>query len=242
MTLQEFQRGLIALGYDLGRGGADGIPGRLTQAATSAFKARRGLSATPLIGPRTIEEMRQALTERGRPAPETTVGPPPPVWMIEAARYLNVAEVRGRGSNPVIMGWARRLGARVLGIDYSDDDIPWCGLFVAQCIAATLPKEPLPGIAVRASSWDRFGVASTLGEGAILRFQRPGGGHVGFYAGETADGRLLRVLGGNQSNRVSYVMLERSRLVATRWPATGGARRPRLIVDARGLVISRNEA
>lgn len=241
MTLQEFQRGLIALGFDLGRAGADGIPGRMTQAATIKFKTMVGLSATPLIGPLTVQKMREELARRGRETPPSS-DPPPPVWMVEAARYLGVREVSGPRSNPTILAWARNLGARALGISYTDDDVPWCGLFVAQCIAATLPKEPLPSIVVRASSWDRFGAPSLLGLGAVLRFQRPGGGHVGFYAGETRDGRLLRVLGGNQSNRVSYAMLERSRLVATRWPATGGTVRPRVYVDAKGAPVSRNEA
>lgn len=244
MTFQEFQRGLIALGYDLGRAGADGVPGRMTQAATIKFKESVGLTSTPLIGPKTVSAMKSALaaTRNAKAPPAHPSEVPPPVWMIEAARYLNVREVSGKGSNPTILAWAKSLGSRVLGISYTDDDIPWCGLFVAQCIAATLPKEALPAIVVRASSWDKFGVPASLGLGAVLRFGRQGGGHVGFYAGETRDGRLLRVLGGNQSNRVSYAMLERDRLVSIRWPTTGGTPRPRVFVDARGAVISRNEA
>ena len=240
MTFQEFQRGLIRLGYDLGRAGADGVPGRMTAAATIAFKVKRGLSATPAIGPQTIAAMATALREKGTPAPAPRT-PPAPVWMIEAQRNLSVREVAGPKSDPTILGWAKRLGSRVLGMNYVEDGTPWCGLFVAHCVELTLPGEPLPSIVVRASSWDRFGRSSSRGFGAILRFQRPGGGHVGFYAGETADGRFLKVLGGNQSNRVSYAMIESSRLVAVRWPSTGGETRERVIVDAKGTPMSSNE-
>lgn len=242
MTYQEFQRGLIALGYDLGRAGADGIPGRMTQRAIIAFKSSIGLTPTVTIGPKTIEGLNKALAARNKPPAGRT--PPPPSWVIEAGRYLGVAEVAGPRSNPTILGWAQRLGAKALGIKYTDDDTPWCGLFVAAVIATTLPNEALPAIVVRASSWDKFGRA--LGApalGAIARFQRPGGGHVGFVVGISADGRLLRIRGGNQSNRVSDAWIETARVVAYRWPSSiVSSPAPAPVMDSRGVTISRNES
>lgn len=245
MTYQEFQRGLIALGYNLGPAGADGVPGRMSQAATIAFKVKHGLSATVTIGPQTIAVMNRELATIGRPAPSGSkpYQTPPPVWVVEAGRHLGVKEVVGRGSNPTIMGWAKRLGARVLGMNYTDDDTPWCGLFIAYVIAVCLPGEPLPAIVVRASAWDKFGRATAPVFGCIVRYQRPGGGHVGILIGRSADGRLHRVRGGNQSNRVSDTWIEAERAVAYRWPSSVNSKgEPVPVLDASGAPVSRNEA
>lgn len=245
MTLQDFQRGLIRLGYDLGRAGADGIPGRLTQQATVAFKRAHGLTATPTIGPKTVAAMQAELAKRtGAAIPRDPPKGLDPLWIIEGRRYLGIREVSGPGSHPTILGWARRLGDRVLGMKYQDDDTPWCGLFVAAVIASTLPGEPLPSIVVRASSWDKFGrKLSAPALGAIARFQRPGGGHVGIVTGKSADGKLLRILGGNQSNRVSEIWIEVARLVSLRWPSSVVATpTPAPIMNAAGAVVSRNES
>lgn len=250
MQYQEFQRGLIALGFDLGRGGPsgrgdDGIPGRLSQQATVAFKRKHGLSGTVTIGPQTIAAMRADLAKlRGSPPPTRPSTGLDPVWMIEAKRYLGIAEVAGPRSNPTILGWAQKLGRKVLGMDYTNDDVPWCGLFVAAVIASTLPGEVLPAIVVRASAWDKFGrKLAAPAYGAIARFQRPGGGHVGFIVGISADGKLLRIRGGNQSNRVSDTWIEISRLVAVRWPSSINSQpQPAPVLDSSGARISRNEA
>ena len=252
MTYQEAQRILISLGYDLGRGGPsgkgdDGIPGRLSQAAIVAFKRARGLNPTPTIGPQTVAALEAEKAKRtGAAIPAVPSTGLDPVWIIEARRYLGIAEVVGRGSNATILGWAKRLGTKVLGMTYADDDTPWCGLFVAAVIAATLPGEVLPAIVVRASSWDKFGrKLNAPAFGAIARFQRPGGGHVGFVVGRSADGKLLRILGGNQSNRVSETWIEADRLVAggMRWPSSiNSTPEPAPILNAKGAPVSRNEA
>lgn len=249
MTYQEFQRGLIALGYDLGRAGADGVPGRMSNAATIAFKRRHGLSATPAIGPKTLEAMRLDLAAKGgtRPIREAIASSPAglePVWLIEARRWLGVAEVVGPGSNRRLLDAIRGLGVRALGMDYRDDDTPWCGAIMGVWMGATLPAEPLPSVVVRASSWERFGVAlREPAPGAVTTFTRAGGGHVGLYLGETATD--LVILGGNQSNRVSIALFSKAKRPATafRWPMTvplprGG----RVITDARGVPASRSEA
>lgn len=131
-----------------------------------------------------------------------------------------VAEVVGRGSNRTIIGWRDELnqaGAKITG--YSDDDIPWCGLFAAiicyrrRKIAEEVVKEPL-----WARNWARYGVKSpTPGLGDVLVFSRGSGGHVGFYVGE--DTACYHVIGGNQSNRVSIARILKSRCIAARRPA-----------------------
>ena len=50
--------------------------------------------------------------------------------------------------------------------------------------------------------------------GHILTFTRNGGGHVGIYVGE--DTTCYHVLGGNQSNQVNVMRIEKSRLSQAR--------------------------
>lgn len=128
--------------------------------------------------------------------------------------------------------------------------MPWCGLFVARCIASQLPEEPLPDNPLGARNWLKFGVAQEPSDGAVLVFWRGSSsgwqGHVGFYAGE--DGAAFHVLGGNQSNAVNIARISRGRLLGTRWPRTAPS--PRIKPDARHLpragrgagALSTNEA
>jgi uncharacterized protein (TIGR02594 family) len=148
-----------------------------------------------------------------------------PSWFEIAARYLGVKEIPGAGSNPTIMTWVRRVAVGpfkwIAGV-YKDDDIAWCALFVNNCLVeAGLPQTGL----LSARSFQKYGrqlVAPRLG--CILVFdgglRGPGFGHVGFYVGETADGKMLRVRGGNQNNAVSEIWMTRKRLLADgmRWP------------------------
>lgn len=140
-----------------------------------------------------------------------------PRTVVEAARLIGVAEVVGKGSNRTIIGWRDELnlaGWKITG--YSDDDIPWCGLFaaiVAHRAGKLVPENPL-----WARNWTKFGspqVKPVLGD--VLVFQRPGGGgHVGFYIGE--DATAFHVLGGNQGNKVSITRIRKERCIAVRQP------------------------
>lgn len=132
-----------------------------------------------------------------------------------AESQLGTQEVPGPKSNPKILSWAQKLGIKILGIPYTDDDTAWCGLFCAAAmqVAGFAP----PKIAIRAKAWALWGAPLEVPvEGAVLVFERPGGGHVGFYAGETST--AYRVLGGNQGNAVSYTWIAKDRCIAIRWP------------------------
>ena len=119
---------------------------------------------------------------------------------------------------------------------YGADSIPWCGLFVAQCMTEAGIKPP--PIAVRAKAWATWGDPCPPQRGAVLVFQRDGGGHVGFYSGETAS--AYRVLGGNQGDAVSEVLISKSRCIAVRWPKGLPQNGGRTFVAAGA--ISTNEA
>ena len=148
-------------------------------------------------------------------------------WMTEARKHIGLREVPGVANNRTIMGWADRLGARVLGIKYDADATPWCGLFVAWCVSQAGLKPP--GISIRAKAWADWGeplslVATRPPAGAIAVFGRDGGGHVGFVESINADGSL-NILGGNQGDAVNVRRFGRDRLIALRWPkgvAMGG--------------------
>lgn len=141
-------------------------------------------------------------------------------WMTEARSLIGQREVPGAGNNPVIMSWGNRLGARILGIAYGADSVPWCGLFAAHCVtqAGIVP----PPISIRAKAWATWGDPLSIRAvyppvGAVAVFERKGGGHIGFVDSVNADGSL-NVLGGNQGDAVNVRRFTRERLVALRWP------------------------
>lgn len=160
-----------------------------------------------------------------------------PLWFKIALQFLGVREAPGAANSNVIMGWAKAVGGAILGIVYPGDATPWCGLFVANAIRAAglMP----PKIAVRAKAWATWGVPCRPCEGAILVFERPGGGHVGFYAGENETKYL--VLGGNQGDAVSKAWFDKTRCIAVRWPDLA-IPRGRVVRLAGDGPSSRNEA
>ena len=225
MNVSELQKALKKQGFDPGP--ADGAMGRRTIAAIIAFQTANGIPADGIAGAATQAAL-------GEPQFDGTGAAPDPMqslampWFLEAQRAIGVKEDTGPGSNPLIIGWGKRLK-----IAYGDDEIPWCGLFVAHCVGSQLPTEPLPVNPLGARNWGRAGIACAVPQpGAIMVFWRKspasGLGHVAFYVGE--DANSYHVLGGNQGDAVSVTRMARDRFVAARWPATarppaGGPRR-----------------
>jgi len=133
-----------------------------------------------------------------------------PKILAEAVKHIGVKEIVGKKHSKIILSWADALG---LTSTYTNDEIPWCGLFVAYCCHAQgldVVKHPLWAL-----NWNKFGnVAEVPMLGDVLTFTRNGGGHVGIYVGE--DKTHLHVLGGNQNNSVSISRIEKSRLSQAR--------------------------
>jgi uncharacterized protein (TIGR02594 family) len=148
---------------------------------------------------------------------ETLKGRPKNITL--ALALLGTQEVIGKGSNKTIIDWRDTLnqsGVKISG--YTDDDIPWCGLFAAYVTFRRMqnpyevPKDPL-----WARNWAKYGKNTTSPSiGDILVFARGNGGHVGFYIGE--DQTAYHVIGGNQSNTVSIARIAKNRLIAARTP------------------------
>ncbi len=208
-NIKQIQHALARKGYNPGP--VDGVWGRLTEAAVRHFQADHGLVADGVVGPKTSVVL---LGNEMAVAPSDDPSIP---WFQEARRLMGVREVVGPGNEPQIIDWAKKAG-----IDYRDDDIPWCGLFVAHCVSSTLSGELLPGNPLGARNWLKFGAPCSPTLGSILVFWRGKidgwKGHVGFYAGEDKD--AFHVLGGNQGNSVSIVRIARDRLLEARWPAS----------------------
>jgi uncharacterized protein (TIGR02594 family) len=232
MTIKDIQVALSWLGYR--PGALDGVWGRKTAAALRQFQSNHGLDPDGIAGPMTLAALFPNGLKSAAPLDDPAL-----VWFQEARRLVGVKETPGAGSSATILDWAGDLG-----IPYKGDDIPWCGLFVGHCISATLDREPVPSGLLSARSWQAFGVRTDPTAGAVMVFWRksPGSGlgHVGFYAGE--DAGAYRILGGNQSDKVSLAWVAKDRLVSARWPASLPPPVPRPVVVSRTEGLSSNEA
>jgi uncharacterized protein (TIGR02594 family) len=234
-SIRNIQEVLKAKGFD--PGSVDGIWGRNTIDALRKFQATNNLSVDGVFGPSTRRLLFTTATHEAAVTPASTDVLLP--WFEEAKHLLGTKEVKTSKSNQVILDWATDLD-----VHYPSDDIPWCGLFVAHCVGATLPQEALPGNPLGARQWQIFGDAVTPRTGAVMVFwreQRSGfKGHVGFYVGE--DDTAFQILGGNQSDSVSLAWLAKDRLLAARWPKSARSLVTGPVRRGRNQGLSGNEA
>lgn len=246
MTTQTFDQWLIGRLLDAGAygGKTDGVQGRSVFQALERFQEAEHIPITGQADALTVARLR--VVKRSASSGMTTFQEVPtvkePIWMRDGRRYIGITEIPGPKSNPTIMAWAKKLGGWIASY-FSNDDIPWCGLFVANVIATTLPKEVMPSNPLGAKNWATFGRSCSPSVGAILVFTRDGGGHVGFYVGE--DRTHYHVLGGNQNNAVSITRIAKNRLVSggIRWPKTGEDQIGGAVqLTANGVPVSKNEA
>jgi uncharacterized protein (TIGR02594 family) len=161
-----------------------------------------------------------ALWEKRLPAsPATPATPAPPAggepsWITAGRKLIGTREIPGPQNNSwIAKGWAR-LGAPW----FNDDETPWCGYFVANCLDAVGLPYPSKGEFARALRWQTWGDPIAPRLGAIGVKVRKGGGHVFFLVGETPDRRFFKALGGNQGNCVSIVDIDKADVKAIRWP------------------------
>lgn len=141
-----------------------------------------------------------------------------PVWLVRARKYLGVAEVAGRRHNQTIVGFWK--SAKLGWIE--DDETPWCAGFAN----AMLEDSGIVGThAATAKSFLKWGQRLEHPQlGCIVVFHRPpnpGSGHVAFFLGFVDRGgvRYVKVLGGNQGDKVSIALFPASRIAGYRWPA-----------------------
>lgn len=135
-----------------------------------------------------------------------------PKMIIEGLKLFGIEEATLEGEdNPTILLWAKEVGIN----NYLHDSQAWCGLYIA-VVAKRAGKEVVHD-PLWAANWLNFGTPSNEAMfGDVLVFKRPGGNHVGLYIGE--DDRTYFVLGGNQSDMVDIIRIEKSRCRGIRRP------------------------
>ena len=158
-----------------------------------------------------------------------------PKLLVEAVKHIGVKEIVGKAHNPVILEWAGAVGLKSI---YTNDEIPWCGLFIAYCAYSAglnVVERPLWAL-----NWAKYGTEVTepmLGD--VLTFKRNGGGHVGIYVGE--DNNYYHVLGGNQNNSVSVTRIAKSRLHKARrtaWKIAQPVNVRKVFLEAKGTITT----
>lgn len=108
-------------------------------------------------------------------------------------------------------------------------DTPWCGAFAAFCMEQSgnpTAKASIPKSAALAASWKNWGTplptkSSEVPTGAVVVLTpsegTKGSGHVGFFAGYTADRKFVTLLGGNQHNQVKLSNFPVSSIATINW-------------------------
>lgn len=125
----------------------------------------------------------------------TAIKTPVPSWLAYGLTMQGLREIKGPKHNTTISGWLKKLKAW-----WNDDETPWCGTFVAACMTAV--GISIPKYWMRAKAWLDWGVPIGMPVvGAVVVFDRAGGGHVGIVVGRDQKGNLM-VLGGNQGDMV----------------------------------------
>jgi uncharacterized protein (TIGR02594 family) len=157
-----------------------------------------------------------------------------PNWLTIARRDLGLAEVNGAETAPKIKQWLADLGAW-----WRDDETPWCGVAVGAWMKQAGIARPKHWY--RAKGWLDFGFSCGPVVGAVVVFERAGGGHVGLAVGYNDTTDRVYVLGGNQGNKVSILPFEASRVIGYRWPWASVENTTSLPMMGGGQ-LSRNEA
>lgn len=140
----------------------------------------------------------------------TQLSPPP--WLVVAELEMGVSEIPGPKNNPRIIEYQKSTA-----LQDSGDTIPWCS-----CFANFVVKHAgyIGTDSAVARSWLNNGTELKKPEfGCVVILKRGTGwsGHVGFYVGETTPD-TIRVLGGNQGNKVSIENFPKSQVISYRWP------------------------
>src|SRR4051812_32752064 len=114
---------------------------------------------------------------------------PGPKMLLEARKFYGTLEMPGTADNKEILKWADEVAGvcksayhRWADGFYTDDSIPWCGLFMAMIACRTADGKPerlAPTNYLSALAWAGWGVPKPKSEaslGDVLIFVRPGGG------------------------------------------------------------------
>lgn len=148
----------------------------------------------------------------------TMAEPGEPKWLSLARSYVGIKEVPGTGSNKKIEDFFKDAG-----FPGYKDDTAWCAAFVG----AVMKRSGYPALGSLAArdggkyygtklDKPKIGCIVVMWRGSPSSWQ----GHIGFVTGINWTNRTLKVLGGNQSDKVSEETYPMSRVIkgGYRWP------------------------
>jgi uncharacterized protein (TIGR02594 family) len=136
-----------------------------------------------------------------------------PKWVTIALTFMGTTEIPGPGSNSKIDEFLESVGMP------SDDDIAWCSAFANWIMMeADLPGTGKPNAQSFLHSSNFIKIDEPrLGCIVVLkRGNEPWMGHVGFYLDHHKG--YIRLLGGNQANRVGINNYGTDKVMAYLWP------------------------
>lgn len=178
------------------------------------------------------------------------------VHVATARKYIGTVEIKGSKHNQKITDWIKAaekgtkqnlswlFGKNSKGATNYNDEVAWCGSFLAGVFTEIGLVHKIPKNFFRAADWATVGTKlNKPAYGCVVTFSRTGGGHVGLVVGVTKSG-MLKVLGGNQSDAVNISDFDPRRVTSYRWLSSGTApheHRYQLPVLPAGR-ISTNEA
>ena len=133
-------------------------------------------------------------------------------WFDIAMDKLGIKETPGAAATPEIIEFHQHTTLKA-----TSDEVPWCSAFVNYC----MDEAGITGTgSAAARSWLGWGKPINIPiQGCIVILKRgnnPVQGHVGFYAGESSG--TVRILGGNQGDRVCYSRFAKADVLGYRWP------------------------
>jgi uncharacterized protein (TIGR02594 family) len=135
-----------------------------------------------------------------------------PPWLAIAQAELGVSETRGRQHTPKIVEYHKATELKA-----TDDETPWCSAFVNYCMKKVKLDRTHSALA---RSWLSWGVplkVPAYGCVVVLKRGRSSwSGHVGFYMGDN-NASTIKVLGGNQGDKVSIANFPKSKVLGYRW-------------------------
>ena len=123
ITARKLHQALKALGFNPGP--VDDVRGRLTIKAIRAFQCKYRLKVDGIAGLKAWAKIHEEIgTKRPARATEATNDSVAcfSLWLEEAKRLSGALEGRGKGLNPKILGWAKRMRTW-----YPHDGMAWCG-------------------------------------------------------------------------------------------------------------------
>lgn len=138
-----------------------------------------------------------------------------PAWLAIAEKELGISEKIGSAHNPRILEYHKATSLMA-----TTDETPWCSAF-ANWVMRQVGIQGTTSAAAR--SWLKWGAELDSKHPAfgcivvLSRGNNPAQGHVGFYCGSTTPD-TIRVLGGNQGDKVSIVNFKKTGVLSYRWP------------------------